>query len=341
MIGISGMGFYVPARIKTNEEVLFEIRQAITESEDVMLKRAWLEKTPEGVVKTTGVRERRIAAPEEATSDLAIKAAIRALEDSELLPTELDGIIVATTTPDYSTPATACLVQDKLGATNMKMAPIDINGACSGSVVALRMARGLALEGLHNILVIGSDVISRFITPKEPSSYILFGDGAAAVVVGKSKQLEMLKFLGGGDGSRARNIMMPAGGSRLPNSPETFIKRQNHLYMNGGAVYRFAIKKFPEIALKLQNYFLEEEQDIGLIIPHQANLKIIEVSRERLGYSPAKVFVNIDRYGNTSSPSVLIGLCEACEQQRVKQGDLIALISFGAGMVWESCLIEA
>ena len=341
MIGISGMGFYVPARIKNNEEVLFEIRQAIEESEDMALKRAWFEKTPEGVVKTTGVRERRIAAPEEASSDLALKAAKNALEDAELLPTELDGIIVATITPDYSTPATACLIQDRLGATNMKMAPLDINGACAGLVAGLRVATGqLSLGDMHNILVIGSDVISRFISPQEPSNYVLFGDGAAAAVVGKSKQMEMLKFLGGGDGSQSSNIMVPAGGSRLPHSEETLRNLQNYLQMKGIAVYRFAIKKFPEIASELQSYFLDKGQEIDLIIPHQASLPIIETARERLGYSPAKVFVNIEKYGNTSAPSVLIGLCEAREQQRFKQGDLIALISFGSGMVWESCLIE-
>jgi len=339
-IGIVGMGFYVPQRIKTNEEVLSDIRQALASSENASLKAAWLGRDSDYIVKTTGIKERRIAAPEEASSDLALRAAEKALVDAEISPKDLDCIIVATTTPDHFTPSTACFVQANLRATNLKMAPLDINGACAGSVIALRLAEGLVAGGLRHVLVIGSEVISRFIHPQNPSSYVLFGDGAAAAVVGKSEEMKLLKFLGGGDGSQTSNIIVPDGGSRRPSPQDTFRELQNYLQMKGSFVYRFAVRKFPEIALEIQECFLDDDQKIGLIIPHQANLKIIESARERLGYSPEQVFVNIDKYGNTSAPSVLIGLCEAREQNRLKKGDLIALISFGAGMVWESSLIE-
>lgn len=341
MVGIIGMGFYVPEHIRTNKEALSDIKSSLMFSEDAALRKIWLEKNVDDIVRTTGIKERRIASVDQASSDLALRASERALEDAKISAKELDCIVVATMTPDHFTPSTACFVQDKIGATNLKMAPVDINGACAGSVIALRLAEGLILTGLRNVLVVASEVISRFIHPKDPSVYVLFGDGAAAAVVSKGEEMQLLKFLGGGDGSQSANIIVPVGGSRKPSSPEVFKERQNYLQMKGAFVYRFAIRKFPEIALELQRRFLNEGQEIALIIPHQANLRIIEAARERLDYSPEQIFINIDKYGNTSAPSVLICLCEAKEQKRFKKGDLIALIGFGAGMIWEACLIEA
>jgi len=323
-VGIAGMGFYVPEQRRTNQMVVSDIREALkgTDSD-------WLNKTAEDIVRVSGIKERRIAAKNEPLSDMAAEAARRAIRDAGMHPEDIDAMLLATLTGDCVTPAAACYVQEKVGLRNLKILPGDFNGACAGMVGAMRMAKAIIKDEddpCENALVIGAERISSLIDPHRPESYILFGDGAAAVILKEHPRMKLLKFIGGGDGSKTEVIKKTQNGS---------------LGFLGGGIFKFAVQKLPEVTHQLLESIGKNLDDLALLIPHQANLRIIESARIRLGLPKEKVFVNLDKYGNTSAPSGFIALCEAREQKRFKEGDLVAIIKFGAGLVWEGCLIEA
>ncbi len=318
-----GLGFYVPERVLTN----FEIEGMVDTSDEWIYTR-------------TGIKERRIVAGDQATSDLAAIAAGRALENSGLSPTELDLIIVATATPDYPMPATACLVQQSIGAKNA--AAFDISAACSGFIYGLSVADAyIKSEAYQNVLLIGAETFSRFINWQDRNTCILFGDGAGAVVLqrGSGNSGVLSTFLGA-DGAGAGLLSIPAGGSRLPAGNESLEKNQHFLQMNGKEVYKVAAGGMAKaISSALENAGLTLE-DVDLIIPHQANVRIIESLRQKLNLAQEKVFVNLTSYGNTSAASIPIALCEALEAHKIKEGDIVVLVSFGAGLTWGASIIH-
>ena len=283
-VGVVGVGSYAPDRVLSNAD----LEKLVDTSHD------W-------IVERTGMVERRIAAPDQAASDLAVTAAARALENAGLSPADVELIIVATATPDHPCPATACYVQQKLGAT--RAAGFDVAAACSGFLVAMTTAHGLLASGsFRNALVIGAEVLSSITNYEERESCILFGDGAGAAVLGTDPaQGELLDNIIGMDGEGADLIIVPAGGSQRPASADTVSDQEHYLSIQGRKVFRFAVAKLCELTHTLleRNGFTLD--DIDLLVPHQANLRIIEAGAKKLGIEMERVFVNIDRYGNTSS----------------------------------------
>jgi 3-oxoacyl-[acyl-carrier-protein] synthase-3 len=320
---ILGTGHYVPSRVLTNQEL-----------------EKTVDTTDEWIVSRTGIRERRIAAEGEHVSDMATEAGKKALQAAGLKATELDVIIVATLTPDYVWPASACLVQRKLGA--LQASAFDISAACSGFVYALSVADGMISSGAaQKILVIGAEKLSSVIDWSDRNTCVLFGDGAGAAVLGPSGPHG--KILGlhlGADGNAVELLYQPGGGTVCPASEASVAQRQHFLKMNGKDVFKFAVKVMGEAAERaIQKAGLSNDQ-IALFIPHQANIRIIEAASKRLGLPMDKVFVNIDKYGNTSAASVGIALDEAQAQGRIKRGDKVVLVAFGAGLTWASAVIQ-
>jgi 3-oxoacyl-[acyl-carrier-protein] synthase-3 len=322
-VGVLGVGSYAPERVLTNTD----------------LERL-VDTSHQWIIERTGMVERRIAAPGQAASDLAAAAAQRALADAGLAPADVELIIVATATPDHLCPATACYVQQKLGAT--RAAGFDVSAACSGFMSALTTAHGLLSAGsFANALVIGTEVLSSITNYEDRDSCILFGDGAGAFVLGTDpSQGELLDNIIGMDGSGADLIIIPAGGSRRPVSVETVTARQQYLSIQGRKVFRFAVEKLCELthALLERNGFSLD--DIGLLVPHQANLRIIEAGAAKLGIDLDRVFVNITRYGNTSSASVPLAFDEARASGRLQKGMLVCMLAFGGGLTWGGSLMR-
>lgn len=321
--GIWGMGIYLPDQVVTNDDLA-----QIADTSD------------EWIFERTGMKERRYAAPEQATSDLAIEAGKRALADAGVTPEEIELIIVATCTSDHVCPSTAALVQHGLGATNA--AAFDISAACSGFVYSFVVASQMIASGLYKkILVIGAEAMSKFINEEDRSTMILFGDGAGAVVMGEvDPGYGYLGSYMGADGSGCNSIYIPAGGSREPLTEAVLANKRHSWNMDGLDVFKFAVKTMGETAIKtLENAGLKAE-DVDLLIPHQANLRIIQASAKRLGLQNDKVYVNIHKYGNTSGASIPIALYEAREEGRYKDGDLLLLVGFGAGLTWAGCAIR-
>jgi 3-oxoacyl-[acyl-carrier-protein] synthase-3 len=321
--GIIGLGSYVPERIITNTD----LEQTMDTSDKWIFER-------------TGIRERRMAASDEATSDLATIAACRALEDANLSADEIDLIIVATGTPDMLFPSTALLVQDNLKATSA--AAFDISAACSGFIYALVIGSQFIKSGLYrNILVIGAETLSRITDNTDRNTGMLFGDGAGAVVLGVT--YDGSGILGvdlGSDGSGGELLKVPAGGSRSPASAETVANRQHFISMNGNEVFKFAVKVMGETTIKALNNANLSPSDLDYIVPHQANIRIIQSAAKRLGLEMKKVIVNVDKYGNTSSASVPLALDEAVKSGGIKTGDIVALVGFGGGLTWASSIIK-
>jgi 3-oxoacyl-[acyl-carrier-protein] synthase-3 len=320
---IVGWGMYVPDEILTNDD----LASMIDTSDDWIRAR-------------TGIAERRIAAPKETTATMAVRAARAALRVANANPARLDLIIVATATPDYFFPATACLVQDALGAT--KAGAFDLSAGCTSFVYGLAVGSQMIISGAYDqVLVIGAETLSRIINWTDRNTCVLFGDGAGAVLLQASDVPGgVLSAVLGADGSGGDLLMIPAGGSRHPASAETVAQDLHYIYMNGRKVFRFATQvtaKAARQALAEANVNLE---DISLFIPHQANGRIIQSAAKSLKLPPEKVFVNLDRYGNTSSASVPIALCEAIEQDRVKRGDHLVIVGFGAGLTWAAVVIR-
>jgi 3-oxoacyl-[acyl-carrier-protein] synthase-3 len=314
---------YVPSEILTNDD----LASIVDTSDDWIRAR-------------TGIVERRIAAPKETTATMAIKAAQAALRVANANPARLDLIIVATATPDYPFPATACLVQDALGAT--RAGAFDLSAGCTGFVYGLAVGSQMIIAGAYDqVLVIGAETLSRIINWTDRNTCVLFGDGAGAVLLQASDVAGgVLSAVLGSDGSGGDLLMLPAGGSRHPASVETVAQDMHYIHMNGREIFRFATRvtaKAAKQALAKADVNLE---DISLFISHQANGRIIQSASKSLKLPPEKIFVNLDHYGNTSSASVPIALCEAIEQGRVKRNDHLVIVGFGAGLTWASVVVR-
>ena len=321
---IRGTGRAIPDRVLTNADFA-----------------RCIDTSDEWIVTRTGIRERRVVSEGQSTLTLASQAARDALAHAGLTPADLDLIICATITPECPFPATACFLQNELGA--RQVPAYDINAACSGFVYALMNAAHMVHHGTcGNALVVGAECMSRFTDYEDRTTCILFGDGAGAVVIGRGQTREqgVYHYHLGADGSGAAAISCPAGGARLPASEQTVRDRQHFLKMRGREVYKFAVAKMQEVIEKaMQSQGLGPE-DIAVIVPHQSNLRIIESATERLGLTKDKVYINIDRYGNTSAASVPVALDEIVKAGRVKPGDWVLLVAFGAGLTWGSSLIR-
>ena len=321
MSKIIGLGYYAPEKIYDNAYM-----ESIVETND------------EWITQRTGIKERRIAADDEYTSDLATRAAERALADAGLDAKDLDLIILTTVTPDYFTPATACVVQKNIGADNA--AAFDLNAACSGFVTAMTVADQFLSNGTYkNVLVVSADVLSKATDYKDRSTCILFGDGAGAAVMSAEKGGILSSWIG------ARG----EGGDKLTslayyNNAEETEKRISHnkstIWMAGSEVMKFAVKIMAEAAEKVVADAGLTMDDVDIIIPHQANIRIVDSAAKRMGITPDRMFINVDRYGNTSGASIPIALCEAREAGRLKRGDKAILVGFGGGLTWGAMLIE-
>jgi 3-oxoacyl-[acyl-carrier-protein] synthase-3 len=319
---IVGLGKYLPPKILTN----FDLEKMVDTSDE------W-------IVTRTGIKTRRIADKGVGASLLGYEAARIALKRAGLKPADLDLIIVATITPDTQFPSTACHLQSHLKA--KKACCFDISAACAGFVYGLTCAWQFIKAGLYkNALVVGSEILTSITDWKDRSTCVLFGDGAgAAVLVGTTKKCFLSSYLGG-DGSQSELLILPAGGSILPASEETVKKRLHFIKMKGNELFRIAVRIMVESAKKAIKLAGLRPKDISLLIPHQANERIINVVAKRMKIPMEKVYINISRYGNMSSASSAVALCEAWEEGRIKKDDIIVLDAFGAGLVWGSCVIK-
>jgi len=320
---ITGWGMAVPERVLTNEHIA-----RMVDTND-----GW-------IVTRTGIRERRIAGPKETTGSLALEAARAALEVADLSPDKIDLIIVATSTPDFIFPATACLVQDALGAGNA--GAFDLSAACSGFIYALSVGSQAIRSGaMKNVLVIGAETMSRVINWKDRGTCILFGDGAGAFVLqGSETPGGVLSSLMRSDGSGSDSLTIPAGGSRLPASYDTVRDNLHYIQMNGKEVYRFATRVMVSAAREVVECAGLKLEDIDLVVPHQANRRIVESAARSLNLPEDKFMVNLDRYGNTSAASIPMAVCEAVAQGRVHPNDHLMLIGFGAGLTWGATVVK-
>jgi 3-oxoacyl-[acyl-carrier-protein] synthase-3 len=294
----------------------------------------------EWITTRTGIKERRIAADDEYTSDLAAAAALRAMKSAGLTPDQIDLIIVATITPDMPFPSTACLVQRKIRA--KRAAAFDLEAACSGFIYALEIAQQFIMSRTYdNVLVIGAEKLSAITNWKDRNTCVLFGDGAgAAVLQSRPNSHGLLTAVMGADGENAELLFMPGGGSRCPASIHSVNSRLHYLQMNGKETFKNAVQAMQTAAEESLRRCELHISQIKCVIPHQANRRIIDAVAERLGASPAQVFVNLEKYGNTSAASVAIALDEAVRSGRVGRGDLVLLMVFGAGLTWGAAVIE-
>ncbi len=321
---ITGTGFDVPERVLTNADL-----ERMVDTSD------------EWIVERTGMKERRIARPDEAASDFALRAAQRALADARVSPEELDLIIVATVTGDMLFPSTSCIIQDRLGAKNA--AAMDLSAGCTGFIYALATARQFIAAGTYKtILVVGVEVLSKITDWTDRGTCVLLADGAGAAVVraeGDTGRGIVASFLAS-DGSRGPDLCMPAGGSRIPASVESVKNRLHYLKMNGNAIFKVAVRSMSDAVRKLMDAARLRAEDIKLLIPHQANLRIIEAVAKMLGFPKERVFVNIEKYANTSSASTIIALDEARRGGRIRAGDAVIMVAFGAGLTWGGVVIR-
>jgi 3-oxoacyl-[acyl-carrier-protein] synthase III len=321
---ISALGTYVPPRVLTNADL-----EKIVDTSDT-----W-------IVERTGIRERHILERGKATSDMAVEAAKQCLAERGIDATEIEAIIVATVTPDMLFPATACLVQDKLGAKGAW--GFDLSAACSGFVYALQTGCKLVESGAHSkVLVIGADTMSSILDYSDRATCILFGDGAGAVLIepAAENELGMLDFIHEIDGSGACSLYMPGGGSLNPPSAETIAKKMHYVHQDGQAVYKYAVRKMADATEKLLARCGITGADLGCFIPHQANKRIIMSTAERLGMPIERVIINIDRYGNTTAATIPLAMQTAREEGRLKKNDLVLIASVGAGFTTGASLMR-
>jgi 3-oxoacyl-[acyl-carrier-protein] synthase-3 len=314
---ISALGCYVPPRVLTNHDL-----EKLVETND-----KW-------IMERTGIRERHIAAPEMATSDMAIEAARCALAHRGVDATEIDAIIVCTVTPDYLFPATACLVQNAIGARGAW--GFDLIAACSSFLYGLTVGANLVTAGTHKrVLVIGADTMSRIIDYTDRATCVLFGDGAGAMLIEPAAEPDgdagFIDFLGEIDGSGGDFLKMPAGGSRQPASHETVDRRLHYVHQEGSQVFKYASRKMHEVCRDLLERNHMKVEDVGIMIPHQANKRIITAAGERLGIAPERVMINIEHYGNTTSGTLPLATRDAISQGRLKKGDIVLFAAVGAG----------
>ena len=324
-IGLLGFGSYTPSRVMTNADWS-----------------ALIDTTDEWIVTRTGIRERRFAADDETTVDLAANAAEKALADAGMTASDLDEIIVASDTPEVYTPDTAAHLQHRLGA--REITAYDLGGSgCAGFVLALDVAKTRVQAVAKRILVVGVELISRLMDWNDRSTCVLFGDGAGAVVVGRGEDVkaELLSAAAGTDGSAAGILTLETGGTRRPFTLEEAQKGGQHdIVMNGREVYRQAVHRMSDVAEKVLAQAGRLKEEIALVIPHQANLRIIDAVRSKLGLREDQVYVNVDRYGNTGSATVPLALDQARQEGRIKPGDLVVLTAFGAGFHWAGAVLQ-
>ena len=321
--GIIATGRYLPPGTLTNSDL-----EKIVDTTD------------EWITTRTGIKVRHIANQHTATSDIATEAARRAIEKAGLTPKDIELIILATATSDRVFPSTACVVQENLGAANA--ACFDIAAACSGYLYGLTLARGLLISGsFKNVLVIGAETLSKIMDFEDRMTCVLFGDGAGASVIGRVEDGRgIISTFMKSDGRLTRILNMPAGGSRMPASHETVEKRLHYIKMLGNEMFKHATRAMIHASRMAMEKAGVTHEDVDLFIPHQANIRIIEASAKRLNMSMEKVYVNIDRYGNTSAASIPIAIVEALEEGRIGEGSVILLAAAGGGMTWASALIR-
>ena len=320
---LTGWGMYVPERVLSNADL-----ERIVDTSD------------EWIVQRTGIRERRIAGPGETSATMGVRAARQALDRAGVDPRDIDILVVATSTPDQLMPSAACVVQTELGA--VRAGPMDVNAACSGFAYGLAVGTQFVRSGTSKtVLVIGTDTLSRFLNYQDRGTCILFGDGAGAVVLqAPDEPTGVLSIDLGAIPDTGEMLEIPGGGSAHPASPETLAQNLHYMTMQGREVFKHAVRAMGESTLKvIADAGLTPDQ-VNLLIPHQANIRIIDAMAKRLELPMHQVFVNIDRYGNTSAASIPIAMCEAQASGRLKRGDHLAITAFGGGLTWGSALIR-
>lgn len=322
-VGIVGTGSYLPEKVLTNADL-----EKIVDTND------------EWIVSRTGIRERHIADPETPVSELCYQAALRALEDAKVAPEDVELIIVASVTPDYVFPATAGLLADRLGTKNA--AAFDLQAACTGFLYGISTAAQFIATGMYKTaLVIGGETLSKIVNWEDRGTCILFGDGAGAAVLQPVE--EGYGILGldlGTDGSGGKLLAMPGGGSMHPATIETVEKKLHTLHMAGNEVFKFAVRVMGETALKALEKAGMKKEDVDWLVPHQANMRIIDSAVKRLGIDPEKVIINLDRYGNMSAASIPVALDEIARSGKLKYGDVIVMVGFGAGLTWGAAVLK-
>ncbi len=325
---IIGTGSYIPEKVLTNDDL-----SKIVDTND------------EWITTRTGIKERHIAAEDEATSDLATAAARNAMESAGVTVDEIDLIVVATVTPDMFFPSTACVVQKKLGASNAVC--FDISAACSGFLYALQVARHFVNAQSHKTaLVIGAEKLSSLINWDDRNTCVLFGDGAGAVVIRHAPETEVdapgrvLSTVMGSDGNLVNLLRVPGGGSSCPITPENVDSRPNTIHMEGRETFKHAVTRMLQASERALAEAGLTTADVSLVIPHQANARIITAIADRLGLPPEKTFMNLDKYGNTSAATIPVALDEASRQGRLKRGDIVLLVAFGGGFTWASSVLR-
>ena len=320
---ITGIGSYLPNKVLTN----YDLEKMVDTSND------W-------IIQRTGIKERRIVENGVTTSDLATQASLRAMEDAGVSPKDLDMIITSTITPDHIFPSTSCYIQQKIGAT--RACAFDILAACAGFIYALSIGQSFINSGaMKTVLVVGAECLSKITDYTDRATCVLFGDGAGAVIIQRNPvKHEILSSSLAADGSEADVLIMPGGGARNPASLESIQQRLHYIQFKGKEVFKLAINNITNLILETTKENGLTLDDIDLIIPHQSNLRIIEATMEKLGLPMEKAFVNIDKYGNTSSASVPIAIDEARKEGRLRKGNIVMLVAFGGGLTWGSSLIR-
>ncbi len=316
------MGKAVPERVLTNKDL-----EALVDTSD------------EWITTRTGIKQRYIADPDTAASDLGYLAAVQALANAQVRADDIDLLIVATTTPDMPFPATACIIQERLNAKNA--AAFDVAAACSGFMYGIEIGRAMLAAGYQKVLVVGVDVISRLIDYEDRSTCVLFGDGAGAAVLGSVEPgFGFIASEIGADGSGAMLLHVPAGGSRIPAQAKSLEAKQHYVKMCGREVYKFAVQIICDSTERVLRKAGVAVDTIRWFVPHQANVRIIEAAAQRLQIAADRIYVNVDRYGNTSAASVPIALAELAQAGLVEDGDLVLMVGFGAGLTWGSALLR-
>ncbi len=320
---ILGIGHALPERVLTNADL-----EKMVDTSD------------EWISERTGIKERRIADPDMATSDYCYQAALMALEMSGITPEQLDLIIVGTTSPDMPMPSTACILQEKLGAWNA--GAFDMEAGCTGFVYGLTVAEKFLLsDDYQYVLVLGADMCSRFVDYTDRNTCIIFGDGAGAAVLGKGEQdFGMYSTFMGADGRGGRHLSIPGGGSRHPASEESIRNGQHFIIMNGNEIFKFATPIVEKVAAKLMSKAGLQTSDLDWFIPHQANMRIIKSAIKRCGIPMDKTLVNLEKYGNMSAAAIPVALSEAIIEGRIKKGDLIMMVAFGGGLTYGGILMR-
>ena len=321
-VSIIGLGKYLPKKVLTNKE----LEKMVDTSDD------W-------ITTRTGIKERRLAAKSEATSDLAVNAARLALQDAGLKAESVELIITATITGDMPFPSVSCLIQRSLGA--KKAVCFDISAACAGFVYALVTAQQFVARGVYkNALVIGAETLSTITDWQDRNTCVLFGDGSGAAVIAPVKKPGILSTYLGSDGSLGDLLMVPGGGSRNPTSHDTVDKRMHYIKMRGNELFKLAVKIMVDAANEALRKAGLDCKDVDCFIPHQANIRILMAVAKRLGLDTDRIYLNIEKYGNMSSASTAVALCDAVKSGRVKKGDIVVLDAFGGGLVWGACVIK-